>query len=221
MAGLGRAGWVAGLIGACLTAAAAVGAAGSPLWVHYQGTAPELRVTFEYPAGWRLQEERGRQDAYVEARLLGPRNAAGTYTAMMVVRSVPAGQAWTPEDGVEELVARLTDRTFDQPAVDSRRVMGAPGRLVREVQVSYTIPALHSAGLSGEPIPGRVWALFMESQGFVYEISYSAEAGEFPVYARLFEELLETFTVAGPRASTAGPGCAGLMAATPTTDLLR
>ena len=216
-----RTGWVAGLLTACCAAAASGAAAESPLWVHYQGTVPELQVAFDYPTGWRLQEERGRREAYVEARLLGPRNAAGTYTAMMVVRSVPAAQEWTPEDGVDELVARFTDRAFEQAAVTSRRVVGDPDRLVREVQVVYTIPALHAEGLSGAPIPVRLWALFIESKGFVYEISYSAEAGEFPVYARLFEELLDTFAVTGPRDSATGPGCAGLMAATPTTDMLR
>ena len=176
------------------------------LWREYPG-APGLPVAFAYPASWRLAEERGpAQEPYVAARLLGPRNIADSYTCMVVVRSVPAGHGWTPEQGVEALVARFGDRPFEQVRVTSRRTEGSGPHLVREVTVAYTIPAVVADGLAGVPVPVRLQALFLEQDGFVYEISYSADAVEFPVYRRLFEQMLESLRFT----DAAGPGgCAG------------
>ena len=119
----------------------------------YQGTAPELRVTFSYPDHWPLHEERGTVESYQAVRIMAPRNAGSTYTSHLSVSGAPLKSQGGTFENAEE---RLEQYKRNLPP-DAKILAEAPRQVgeltATELLVSYTLPAIHHKGLKAVPVP--------------------------------------------------------------------
>jgi len=158
----------------------------------YVGTDASVRVRFDYPAGWRLTEERGAIDAYVSVRLLGPRNAQDTYTAYIVVRSSP----FQANGGLHPSAGALMDQFLETAppgaVVESRVVTPVDGQPADDLTLSYTIPPFFHKGLVPAATKVKTRLLALERPPYLYELTYSADAQEYDAGAASFARLLES-----------------------------
>ncbi|MBI3615897.1 MAG: hypothetical protein HY211_05200 [Candidatus Omnitrophica bacterium] len=161
-------------------------------FTQYQGRDPGLKLTFHYPAGWRLQEEQGTIDRYRQVRLLGPRNSEDTYTPYFSVAGAPLRA-----DGgrFEDLAERVVTYKAHVPAdakieKETARLVG--GEKAFDITVAYTVPPLHRPGLKAIPIPVKTRTLFLQKGRYLYEIIHSADAREYGLQERAFGQLLKT-----------------------------
>ena len=163
-----------------------------PRFVLYQGQGLGLSLTFRYPEDWRLQEEEGAIDLYRQVRLLGPRNREDTYTPYLSVAAAPV----KAEGGrFEDLTERIGLYRANLPVgakleQEGERVVGGERGL--DLTIRYVIPPLHHKGLKNLPIPVKTRTLFFQRDRTLYEVIYSADAREYDLYAKVFEELLKS-----------------------------
>lgn len=158
----------------------------------YRGQEPGLTLTFQYPAAWRLQEERGKVDKYRQVRVLGPRNADATYTCYVTVRSSPQQSHGGKYERVEELVRNYKDHQFVGSVVEVDRRKTVAGVSAYDLTVSYTVPPQHKPNLKPIPIPVKTRTVFLEKSPYLYELRYSADAREYGQHSQAFERLLKT-----------------------------
>ncbi len=160
----------------------------------YQGTAPELRVTFSYPDQWPLHEEHGTVESYQAVRIMAPRNADDTYTSHISVYGAPlkshGGKFDSAEERVEQYKRLLADA---QIIAETQREVG--GLKATDLVVSYTIPAIHHKGLKAVPVPVKARKVVIAHGPYLYELNYVADSREYDRYADMFERLLESFQV--------------------------
>ena len=159
----------------------------------YEGDDARLKVEFRYPAGWRLQEERGTIEVYSEVRLLGPRNRDDTYTCTIAVRGSPAKAYGGKHETLSDVVKNFTSHLFKEANILSEKDRVVAGTRAKELTVSYTIPPLHLPSLQAMEIPVKARALFLEKEPYFYELIYSADAREYDLHADAFEQLIKTF----------------------------
>ena len=156
----------------------------------YRGQEPPLALSLDYPPSWRLTEEHGRTEPYAALRVLGPRNAEDTYTAQMVVRGSVLPRDEHGTESLDERVRRYTAQLLDESTVESEARRRQWGAEVRDVTVVYTVPPLHRSGLKPLPISVRARTVFLQRDGYAYDITYSADAREYASHQEAFDELL-------------------------------
>ena len=159
----------------------------------YAGASAELPVAFRHPAAWRLQEERGRIDAYREVRLLGARNDDKTYTSSFVVRSAPLRSAGGRYGSLQELVAAYTTSGLHGGILLTEQSQTVAGVPAMDLIFSYRIPPLHHRGLVPKEIPVTTHAVLLEHDGRLYELLYSADTRDYNRFTGEFDELLRSF----------------------------
>lgn len=161
----------------------------------YQGTAPELRVTFSYPDQWPLHEEHGKMESYQAVRIMAPRNADGTYTSHISVRGAPLKSHGGKFDSAEERVEQYKRNLLPDAQIIAEAQREVGGLKAAELIVSYTLPAIHHKGLKAAPVPVKERKVVIAHGPYLYELNYVADSREYDRYAGTFERLLESFQV--------------------------
>ena len=156
----------------------------------YRGSAPPLDLSLAYPSQWRLTEEAGSRERYVQMRLLGPRNAEDTYTANITVRGVVPGGEGTVVEDLDERVRRYADELLDGTTVESIQPTSLQHAEARDLLVSFTVPPLFHPGFKSLPIPVKTRTVFLRRGAYLYEVIYSADAREYAAHAPAFERVL-------------------------------
>lgn len=158
----------------------------------YTGTHSGLLLSVEYPADWGLKEELGKMERFRQLRALGPRNARGTYTCYLALRASPSSPGDGPRRTVDDTVRQYTTHLFGDPTVLADRKTNVGSAAGRELVVSYTMPALHHKGLKAAATTVKTRRVFFEKDAYLYEFSYSADAGEFDRHEWALEHALKT-----------------------------
>ena len=158
----------------------------------YVGTESSVSVRFEYPAGWHLTEEHGTIDAYVSVRILGPRNAQGSYTAYIVVRSSPLQANGGLYPSARALVDHFLETAPAGAVVESRAATPVDGQPADDLTLSYTIPPFFHKGLVPVATQVKTRLLALERPPYLYELTYSADAQEYDTDAALFGRLVKS-----------------------------
>lgn len=161
----------------------------------YQGTAPELRVTFSYPDQWPLHEEHGKVESYQAVRIMAPRNADDTYTSHISVYGAPLKSHGGKFDSAEERMDQYKRHLLPGAQVIAEGARQVGGLQATDLFVSYTIPAIHHKGIKAAPVPVKERKVVVAHPPYLYELSYTADALEYDRYADQFERLLESFQV--------------------------
>ena len=161
----------------------------------YTGTQPELHVTFQYPETWPLHEEQGKLERYQLVRIMGPRNAEGTYTARLSAQGRPRKSAGGQYDSAEELAGHYQQHLLPEAKILAEQRTTVAGVPAIDLTVEYTSPAIHHKGLRAVAVPVRERKIFFEKAAYLYELSYTADAGEYDRSAAAFDQLLQSFRV--------------------------
>ncbi len=159
-----------------------------------------LACTFEYPENWAIGTEKGRKLPYQQAIILGPRNSSDNFSASLTVRRIP-NQA---SGGMYAQLPDLTEARRKQYASNPHyRQLNTGERIVSgqkaiSLTIEYAVPIPPYGKLQGEPVTLQTQFIQFESAGAFYELSFSADARDYPVYEPVFERLLQTFTLTAP-----------------------
>ena len=168
-------------------------------WVRYAQPRASFDFTFEYPQNWIAGLEEGRQQPYAQAVILGPRNAADSYSAGLTIRRQPVKALGGLYESVEAL--RRSRRAQYAAAHDVEIISEGEQPLGKitawRMELSYTVPLpSHSA----EATPTRIRLLLVQFAVFeqLYELSFSADASEYLTYRHVFDHLLASLRFTTP-----------------------
>ncbi len=154
----------------------------------YRGSEPLLAASFDYPAAWKLKEDRGEREPYAQAAAFGPRNRAGTFTPAFVVRGVPAELYGSLQEYRDSYLSHL----YKAPVIDHAGSAAVDGRPALDVTVDYTMPALHKPGLKNEEVPLRARLVFVRNGQALYLVAHIADRRQFKEHTPAFDKLLRS-----------------------------
>lgn len=163
--------------------------------VRYTGTMPGLLVSFDYPEGWILREERGKIETYRQIRLLGPRNAENTYTTYIAIRSSPVKAQGGKYDTIDALIRNSTSHQEAGTTVIWRRATALGSLQATDLLTSSVMPAWHHRDVIAKEVPLKTRQLFFQQGDDLYEIVYSADARDYDLRSQTFEQLLHTLRI--------------------------
>ena len=161
----------------------------------YQGTAPELRVTFSYPEQWPLHEEHGTVESYQAVRIMAPRNSDDTYTSHISVYGAPLKLHGGKFDSAEERVDHYKHHLLSGAEVIAEVQREVGGLQATDLIVSYTIPAIHHKGIKAAAVHITERKIVIASPSYLYEVSYTVDQREYDRYADVFDQLVKSFQV--------------------------
>lgn len=154
-----------------------------------------LPLTFEYPSHWIAGEEEGRDAAYQQVIVLGPRNLLDTYSAGLTIRLLPSKERGGTYASLEELTqwrrtqearSEISEVLRDQP----RELLGLRG-IELEFRTSLDLAPKERGG---PMIPTAIrtrMVLLAQADRFI-ELVYTADALDYARYVPVFERLLES-----------------------------
>jgi len=149
-----------------------------------------LPASFDYPAGWKLTEDKGIVQKYKQAMMVGPRNEDKTFSAAFTVIVSPTKEKGGLFSSVDELKTHNLVHLFDDPRVvelSSRQVGGAPAQ---DVTAVFERPPFRIQGLPHKTIPVKERMLLFQKDSRLFEIRYSADQQEYPKHLKDFEHLV-------------------------------
>ncbi len=165
----------------------------SDKYLTFGGAVPFLNLTFRYSADWRFLEDHGATEPYHQTMIIGPRNAADTYSARIVVRGTPLKQNKGRFESVQELKQHYADHLYKDPKVINDTTHDIGGLTAEDYTVTYTVPPLLGKGIKHSvEFPVKERALFTQNAGYLFEFIYSADAREYDEHRAKFEKLLKS-----------------------------
>lgn len=158
------------------------------LYEHFANESYSLKVRFDYPRGWRLRLEHGKIETFTQAVILGPRNAADTYTHTIIVRETRLDAS----EDLQQMKKKRIDHLYKDAKVLSESATTVDGAPAQELLVSYVIPPLQLAGHKPPAVAIKSKMIFIQKGVSVFEILYSADSGEFNTNEAAFEQLVKS-----------------------------
>lgn len=160
----------------------------------YTGSAPLLAVGFRYPADWAVQEESGRHSAFRQVRILGPRNASGTYRCYMAVMAAPSADAGGTHADAKAMALNYTSHLQQESQILNSKEVLLAGARGRDLLIRYTQPEMRFNGVHKPgKVPVKVRTLIVQKGSVLYQLTFSADAIEYDRYAPDFDQLLHSF----------------------------
>jgi hypothetical protein len=150
------------------------------------------KLELEYPQTWRVEKERGKIDTYEQIRLMGPRNEADTFSALISVRVYPIKSESSRFAGVDAFIAHYTQHLPKDAQIEQAEQSTLAGVPAQVRIVSFIIPALHRMGLKGLPIPVKTKILVLQRGLSLLEVTCSSDAGEYAKQQSIFEHVLSS-----------------------------
>jgi hypothetical protein len=157
---------------------------------------PELGVSFEYPAGWKVSVIPPGRPGLRELQIFGPRREDLEYSLYLHVMTRRLPEA-AQGPGVVETVAQ--DGLKEQQKLPGFHLTAEGptrcGRLrgiLRRVSYELNLPTytIHSS-----PIPMQELTAYGAHGERAFQISYAATAKDFSVYEAAFQRLLASFAL--------------------------
>ena len=164
-------------------------------FARYQGKTPELPVSFEYPAGWQVEESSGSQEVYRQVQIYGPKSLEDRLRVYLVVRAVPPKAVGGRYEGLEDMVRQYRVTLMSSLHVDAQGAIRLLGSSVPQLEVSGTLPRSWWS-VDPEQIPVKGQRVFLEQDGRFYELGWMATAEASGPVAEAFRRLLQTLTLA-------------------------
>ncbi len=158
----------------------------------YQSDREYLQLSFEYPAAWRIIEDRGKIQAYSQALVIGPNNTAETFSANFVVLGSPIKAKGGRFENIAQLRGNFTSHLYENPHfLDS---LGAKIEKydAETVIATYTIPPTFDKGIKPLEVPVKTKAFFTQVNDCFYEVIYTADVQDFSKYENDFDHLVKS-----------------------------
>lgn len=164
-------------------------------YAQYRGTDPALHVTFQYPEGWIVQEERGQVERYTQVRIMGPRNHDDSYSCYLAVQGLPLQALGGKFHTADEFVRNYTTHLIEGATLVSERKTTISDVSATDLVVSYTLPPWHHRDLKPVEVPVKTRTVILEKSPYLYQLTFSADAREYDLHANAFDRLLNSFRV--------------------------
>ena len=158
----------------------------------FEGNAPVLTLAFQYPEGWRLEQEEGTIDPYRKVRLLGPRNREDTYTCYISVTGFPKKELGGKFETLDEFARHYKQHLLANARIEAEGASLIAGQNGIDLTTSSTIPPLYKHGLKAIEIPVKTRTVFIQNGSYLYQIIYGADVRDYGLHAQAFEHLLKT-----------------------------
>jgi hypothetical protein len=162
-------------------------------YARFSSDNPLLDFTFLYPADWQAIEIKGKEKAYTEVFIRGPRNAENTYSLSLVVRVMPISEK---EGRWVDLKAVAADYVAKSKGLAGfREVSRAEGRLADveaiEIEMGYMMPLpLNAVNPKKTQIIER--KVFLKRGSYFYELAYTAVEEDYYKYLDAFRNASRT-----------------------------
>ena len=168
-------------------------------WVRYQNTRAQLDFAFEYPQNWVVGLEEGRQQPYAQVIILGPRNAANSYSAGLTIRRQPVKTSGGLYENLEALIKsrrsqRAANRAFELLGEREQPL----GQLTAWRSEFTDVVPLPSHSVEAKPTKIRTVLVQFAVYEQLYELSFSADTSEYPQYQYVFDHLLNSLRFTNP-----------------------
>ena len=160
-------------------------------WVAYQDPTASLGLTFEYPQNWVTGTDIGRNQAYWQLIILGPRNAKNTWSAGLTIRKrSTTGLYQSLELRIERHLKQAASAPQFQLLEEGSRQVG----VFQTWQMTWacTVPLPPHSAQATTPTPIQTRLVIFAIGEHLYELNYSADAKEYPAYQHVFDHLLDT-----------------------------
>jgi len=173
-------------------------------WTACAPAAEALSLACECPENWQVGVERNTAQAYTQVIILGPRNAADSFSAGLTLRRLaPKAAGGLYADLSALMAARATQRQANPQYVEhgtGERRLGDVLAFWTDFSVTAPMPP-HS--VSAQPTTVRTRIFQFTWQGALYELACAADAADFATYAPVLDHLLATlqFLPQQPRGS--------------------
>lgn len=163
----------------------------------YRGR-PGLPVSFEYPAGWQVEESTGSQEVYTQVQVYAPGPAGAGVRTYLVVRVVPPPAAGGRYGSAADAQTAYRETLLPDWQIEQESTLEVLGAAARRLEVSGTLRLPWHAP-EAEVVPVRSQRVFCEAAGGVLEMGWVAPAAEAGRLSALFDRLLQTLALAaGP-----------------------
>ena len=164
-------------------------------WAVYRDANVPLDFTFEYPGNWITGAERGRAQPYWQLTILGPRNDADSYTTGITIRKQSTKESGALYKSLQELIqARKQGYAAGPDARTIRDAVRPMGSLqAQDLEFSYVVPLpIDNPAARPTRLQTRIVAFAFGDS--LYELTYSADEGDFKTYEPVFTHLLDTLS---------------------------
>lgn len=150
----------------------------------------ELPVSFEYPEGWKLKEEKGTVQNYRQARIMGPRNEDDTYSASISVVGYPLRKDGGRFDDLAGMIRNFKEHQIGEEKMEQEKMTVVGGQPAVDMTISTVIPPLLHRGTKNLEVPVKNRTLFVQRGESLYRITYSADSRMYDSHSKEFEHLL-------------------------------
>ena len=177
-----------------LTASLQEGRAES-MFTRYQSEQAQLPVSFEYPAEWQVEYSSGAAEAYAQVQMYGPASLDKRLRTYMVVRAVPPKAQGGRYAGVGDMVAAYQTTLLPGLRVDQDRqtvVLDSPATML---DVSGMLNLPWEVSRAPRPVPVKSQRVFLEKNGWLYELSWLTTPEASQQVERAFSHLLSTLVL--------------------------
>jgi len=167
-------------------------------WVVYQDPSV-VGATFEYPQNWVVGSEIGREQPYRQVIILGPRNPENTWSTGLTIRQYPTKAAGGLYPSLQALI-EARRKQYGSNASFQRIEEGA--RPLGDLQTwqsvfTYVVP-LPPHSVQAKPTAIQTRLVLFAAGDALYEVSYTADASQYPTYQDVFDHLLQTLKLITP-----------------------
>ncbi len=168
-------------------------------WKRYDQASGALDFTFEYPGNWAQGVEEGRRQPYRQVIIIGPRNMKNTFSAGLVVRRLPNKAAGGSFQDLAALMQhrRAQYQAREQFSVIEERELPLLGTTAHRLEYGYLTPLPQTGNQTQALVPRiRAVTIWLTIGDRLYELTFEADAEEFPTYLPVFEHLVQSLQAA-------------------------
>ena len=161
----------------------------------YRSDHAQLPVSFEYPAEWQVEYSSGTEEAYAQVQMYGPASLDTRLRTYMVVRAVPPKAQGGRYAGVGEMVAAYQTTLLPGLRVEQDRqiiVLDSPATML---DVSGMLNLPWEVSRAPRPVPVKSQRVFLEKDGWLYELSWLTTPEAAQQVERAFSHLLNTLVL--------------------------
>ena len=161
----------------------------------YHSDHAQLPVSFEYPAEWQVEYSSGTAETYAQVQVYGPASLDHRLRTYMVIRAVPPKAQGGRYAGVSEMAAAYQTTLLPGLRVDQDRqeaVLGSPATIL---DVSGTLNLPWEVSRAPRPVPVKSRRVFLEKNGWLYELSWLTTPEASQQVERAFSHLLKTLVL--------------------------
>ena len=161
----------------------------------YRSEHAQLPVSFEYPAEWQVEYSSGTAEAYAQVQMYGPAALDTRLRTYIVVRVVPPKAQGGRYAGVGEMVAAYQTTLLPGLRVDQDRqivVLDSPATIL---DISGMLNLPWEVSRAPKPVPVKSQRVFLEKNGWLYELSWLTTPEASQQVERAFSHLLSTLVL--------------------------